>query len=95
VAGEPGDVDRLGTLARAIARGARQAGVRVERRPFHPHLTLGRWRRGDAVDRGALASLADYQGPPFRVTEVVLMRSYLGSQPRYERLAGWPLPATS
>jgi len=92
VTGEQGELDRLRGLARATARAARQAGVRVERRPFHPHLTLGRWRRGDAVDRAAVAALAGYGGPAFRLTEVVLMRSHLGPQPRYERLTGWPLP---
>jgi len=92
VAGEPGDVDRLGALARATGRAARRAGVRVDRRPYHPHLTLGRWRAGDVVDRRTVAALADYRGPPFRVTEVVLMRSHLGPRPRYERLTGWPLP---
>ena len=92
VAGEPGDVDRLGALARATARAARRAGVRVDRRPYHPHLTLGRWRAGDVVDRRTVAALADYRGPPFRVTEVVLMRSHLGPRPRCERLTGWPLP---
>jgi 2'-5' RNA ligase len=91
VAGERGDLDRLRGLARATARAARQAGVRVERRPFHPHLTLGRWRRGDVVDRAAVAALAGYSGPAFRLTEVVLMRSYLGPTPRYEPLTRWPL----
>jgi 2'-5' RNA ligase len=91
VTGDRGELGRLGGLARATARAARQAGVRVERRPFRPHLTLGRWRRGDPVDRGMVAALAGYGGPAFRLTEVVLMRSYLGAQPRYDRLTGWPL----
>jgi 2'-5' RNA ligase len=88
VTGEPDELDRLGALARATARAARHAGVRVERRPFHPHLTLGRWRRGDPMDRGTVATLAGYGGPAFRLTEVVLMRSHLGPRPRYERLTG-------
>jgi 2'-5' RNA ligase len=93
--GGPGELDQLSGLARATARAAPQAGVRVQRRPFRPHLTLGRWRPADPVDRRVAVALADYQGPPFRLTEVVLMRSYLGPHPRYERLAGWPLSRVS
>jgi 2'-5' RNA ligase len=89
--GEP-ELQRLSGLAKATARAARQAGARLERRPFRPHLTLGRWRPGDHTDRAVAAALADYHGPPFRLTEVVLMRSHLGPNPRYERLAAWPLP---
>jgi 2'-5' RNA ligase len=86
------DLQRLSRLAKATARAARQAGVRLERRPFRPHLTLGRWRPGDHPDRAVAAALADYHGPPFRLTEIVLMRSHLGPTPHYERLATWPLP---
>ncbi len=92
VAGDPVELERLAALAKATARAARQAGFRLERRPFRPHLTLGRWRRGDPVDRGSMRTLAGYGGPEFRLTELVLMRSHLGPRPRYERLAGWPLP---
>jgi 2'-5' RNA ligase len=65
----------------------------VERRPFQPHLTLGRWRPGDAADRQVADPLAGYAGPPFDVAEIVLMRSHLGPDPRHERLLAWPLVA--
>jgi len=87
------DLQQLSALAKATARAARQAGVRLQRRPFRPHLTLGRWRPGDHTDRAVAAALTDYVGPPFQLTEVVLMRSHLGPNPRYERLAAWPLPS--
>jgi 2'-5' RNA ligase len=35
--------------------------------------------------------LAAYQGPSWPVAEIRLMRSHLGPQPVYDRLAGWPL----
>jgi 2'-5' RNA ligase len=37
------------------------------------------------------ATLADYLGPSWPATEVVLVRSHLGPRPRYDRLAAWPL----
>jgi 2'-5' RNA ligase len=86
-----GDLDRLGRLARAAARGARAAGVPVERRPYRPHLTLGRWRPADRADRAVAEPLAGYAGPPFDVREVVLFRSHLGPHPRHERLLTLPL----
>jgi 2'-5' RNA ligase len=43
------------------------------------------------VDRAAVAALAGYSGPAFRLTEVVLMRSHLGPTPRYEPLTRWSL----
>jgi 2'-5' RNA ligase len=86
-----GDLDRLGRLARAVARGARAAGVPVERRPYRPHLTLGRWRPADRADRAVAEPLADYAGPPFDLTEAVLFRSHLGPRARHERLLTWPV----
>lgn len=85
------DLDRLGRLARAAARAARAAGVPVERRPFQPHLTLGRWRPADRADRAVAGPLTGYAGPPFDVTEIVLFRSHLGPHPRHERLLSVPV----
>jgi 2'-5' RNA ligase len=86
-----GAADRLGVAAGAVARAARGAGVPVERRPFRAHLTVGRWRPGDTVDRGVVEALRDYRGPAFELTCYVLVRTFLGPSPRYETLAGWPV----
>ncbi|MGH3519461.1 MAG: RNA 2',3'-cyclic phosphodiesterase [Haloechinothrix sp.] len=55
-------------------------------RPYHPHLTLARWR-GHGQQRAArhwAAELAGYRGPRWRAAEVVLMRSELSrAGPRY------------
>lgn len=88
----PGELAQLGRTARAVGRAARSVGIPVERKPFRPHLTLGRWRRGDPADRAVAGQLACYLGPPFDVAEIVLMRSRLGPDPRHERLLSWPLP---
>ena len=57
-----------------------------ERRPFRPHVTVARVRRGARVDRGALPP-----GPvaePFSGTALTVYRSLLGpSGARYEPLA--------
>jgi len=91
-AGLAGDLAALHTLARVVGRAARSAGIPVERRPFAPHLTLGRWRPGDPVDRDLVQRLASYAGPAFEVGEYLLMRSHLGPAPRYDLLRTWSLP---
>lgn len=46
-------------LQRDIAARVEAVGVRLEERPFHPHLTLGRWRDGRPSDRRAIDEMAD------------------------------------
>lgn len=92
-----GEVDRLSGLARAVRRAARRGRVAVERRPFHPHLTVGRWRPADRSGPGVVTALAAHAGPEFAVDHFTLFRSHLptrpdGSQPRYEPMESWPLP---
>jgi 2'-5' RNA ligase len=67
-----------------------QAAVPPDGRPFHPHLTLGRWRESRPSDRphttrlGARAEVAVVD-----VDHVALIQSRLSSSgPAYTRLAG-------
>ncbi|MCW2677219.1 MAG: 2-5 ligase [Modestobacter sp.] len=90
-AGMTGDVPELTALADRLATAARSVGLLVEDRPFRAHLTLGRWRPGAPADGDLPDRLAAYRGPVWPVTEVVLWRSHLGSVPRYERVAAWPV----
>jgi 2'-5' RNA ligase len=83
-AGVDGDVDALARLARLARRTARAHRIEVERAPYVPHVTVARVRRRDADGTAALAALDAVEGDPWQVTEVVLMRSHLGPQPRYE-----------
>lgn len=88
----------LRRLATKIERLARDADIAVERRKFHPHITLARCGGGvipaQAVDwtmRNARFSL-----PPFKVYKFGLWRSDLGvGMPIYTELAGYDLPHDS
>ncbi|MEU5779651.1 RNA 2',3'-cyclic phosphodiesterase [Micromonospora lupini] len=88
-----GDVEALHALARLIRDRLHHAGMPYDDRPFRPHLTVA--RPGDRVAPTAVeadrVALNDYQGPEWRATELVLVRSHLGLRPRYDRLAAWPL----
>lgn len=87
-----GDLDGLRALAGRVEVAVEAAGLPSERRELRPHVTLARVRqRASAPQRRAIAtavSALDAPGPhPHRASEVVLVRSHLGSgQPRYEVL---------
>ena len=93
-AGLEGDVGPLVDLARRLAAVARSLRLAVEERPFRPHLTLGRWRAGRPADRSVVDRLADYRGPSWSVTEVRLLDSHLGADPRYDTVASWLLASS-
>jgi 2'-5' RNA ligase len=90
-AGVDGDVGELTALAVRLAGAARTLGLPVEDRPFRAHLTVGRWRPGRPADGSLPERLAGYRGPVWPVREVVLWRSHLGPEPRYDRVAAWPV----
>lgn len=90
--GVDGDVDTLAGLAAAAADAARSVGVPVDRRPYRPHLTVGRWSAATAPRSGRvlLGALGRYTGPHFTAGQVVLMRSRHGpGPPRYETVTTW------
>jgi 2'-5' RNA ligase len=89
--GVDGDVAELAELAAAAAEAARSVGVPVDRRPYRPHLTVGRWRSGRPADAALTDRLADYDGPAWPVREVLLLESHLGPTPRYDTVATWPV----
>ena len=82
-AGLDGDVDELASLQREIEDAMEPLGFPKEKRPFIPHLTLGRVRdRLPAAEIGRLAELLASvrygdQGP-FAVERIALKRSELG-----------------
>ena len=84
-AGVQGDVAGLTALAAALADTCRAQGVEVERRPYRPHLTVGRRGRPDPQ------ALADYAGPDWTAAEVELVASRLGRTVTHEVLRRLPL----
>lgn len=86
-AGADGDLDALEALA--TAAGAGEGGL-----PFHPHLTLARWkgRRPPPVVHECVSALAGYDGPGWEVAEVVLMNSVRSHDgPSYSAIERFPL----
>jgi 2'-5' RNA ligase len=87
-----GDIDALRALGNRVEVAVEAAGLPSERRELRPHITLARVRqRASAAQRRAIAAaVAALDVParhPHRASEVVLVRSHLGSgQPRYEVL---------
>jgi RNA 2',3'-cyclic 3'-phosphodiesterase len=92
--GVRGDPVILRDMSASVAAGARHAGAPPpdERRRFRPHITLARSRQ-PADFRPLVTALADYSGPVWTADRIHLIRSYLGSRPRYESLGDWPLRA--
>ena len=91
--GVRGETAVLTGLSKAVRRELRRGKLPFDDKPFRPHLTLG--RPGDRLSAAELAAdlaaLDEYEGPPWRVQAVELVRSQPGPKPRYDRLAAFPL----
>lgn len=82
-------------LQRELADRVQRLGVVLERRPFHPHLTLARWKTSRGADRArALESARDAPIATVRVDHATLYQSRLSSAgPTYTALARATLSA--
>lgn len=96
-AGAAGGLEELRLLAERADAAARRAGVTMEEhRRYQAHLTLAR-SRDDADMRPFVEALDAFEGTPWEVAELALVRSNLpvsgveGEQPRYEIVGSWPL----
>ena len=94
--GIAGDVLRLEALVRAVNAALAVVGFEPERRPFRPHLTLGRVRDEISTRHRAEIEVAvgksSVPGVSWRTAQVSLMRSRITSQGAiYEVLATFPL----
>jgi 2'-5' RNA ligase len=83
----------VAALAAKVERTCLSVGLEPERRAFHPHITLARWKGRrtrevhDFLDRRALAS------DPWPVTEFTLFESHLSRHgAHYEELERYSLP---
>jgi 2'-5' RNA ligase len=90
-----GDVERMASFRDDLQVGLRPFGIEVEKRPFRPHLTLGRFRKG--VTAGArldelLSRYQDLTSPTCAFEELVLFKSELKPEGAvHTKLNAWPL----
>ncbi|MFF3121310.1 RNA 2',3'-cyclic phosphodiesterase [Streptomyces sp. NPDC057908] len=96
-AGAAGGIDTLRLLAERADAAARRTGILMEEhRRYSAHLTLAR-SRTEADLRPFVEALGGFEGTPWEVGELALVRSNLpvagvrGEQPRYEVIASWSL----
>ena len=102
-----GPVHRLETLQRELGRTLAGLELPVGDEPYHPHITLGRVRKGDEIKRrirgipdaikrrfvdAASGAAVAPPSQPVPVREVLLMRSHLDKEgARYETIGSYPL----
>lgn len=97
--GIAGDVLRLEKLVRDVNAALAVVGFEAERRPFRPHLTLGRVRDEISTRQRAEIEVAvgkmDVPPSTWRTNQVSLMRSRLtATGAQYEVIATFPLRVT-
>jgi len=83
----------VAALAGKVERACQQVGLESERRTFHPHITLARWKGrrsrevGDFIERHSGLS-----SEPFEVDRFILFESRLSRHgAHYEEVAGFGL----
>ncbi len=90
-----GETDRMSGFRDVLQKNLAPFGIKEEKRPFRPHLTLGRFRKGAKTDPSLEDLLLKYQdlnGPGCLLRELALFKSDLrpgGAE--YTRLGVWPL----
>ena len=78
--GLEGDVERMAGLRDALQEVLEPFGTQREKRPFRPHLTLGRFRKGGIMDdrlAAAMEGWAEVESPACVLDELVFFRSDL------------------
>lgn len=83
----------VAALAAKIERTCQQAGLEPERRAFHPHIALARWkgRRTREVE-SFLTRTRGLTSEPFAVEAFILFESHLSRHgAHYEEVATYPL----
>ena len=83
----------VAALASKVERACQSAGLEPERRAFHPHFTLARWKgRRTREVQDFLTRTGGLLSEPFDVTEFILFESRLSRHgAHYEPLESYPL----
>ena len=75
-----GDLESMSDFRDDLQRALEPFGIKAENRPFRPHLTLGRFRKGARSHAELDSLLSKHQGlisPAFTLTELTLFKSEL------------------
>ncbi|WP_174729370.1 RNA 2',3'-cyclic phosphodiesterase [Mesobacillus harenae] len=81
-------------LRERVYTAASKANFELESRPFNPHVTLARkWEKSRMFDSSLLEDNNPFNKEPltFVAREVVLYKTHLGKEPKYEAIASIPL----
>ena len=93
--GMDGEIETLSNLRDALQRELEVLGFKPEKRPFRPHLTLGRFKgliEQDEELKWILDRYHDFTSELHSLNELVLFKSDLKPDgPVYTRMASWPL----
>ena len=93
--GLEGDLERLSGFRDALQKPLKDFGVKEEKRPFRPHLTIGRFRTiGKIRERleDLLQAYREVRSPDCLLDRLTLFKSTLNpSGAVYTKLASWPL----
>ncbi|MGM0426888.1 MAG: RNA 2',3'-cyclic phosphodiesterase [Thermodesulfobacteriota bacterium] len=93
--GLTGDIKQMAIFKKDLQNTLEPLGIKMEKRPFRPHLTVGRFRKDAGPIRELDALLAKHEAltsPVCQLNELVLFRSDLRPNGAvYTQMAGWPL----
>lgn len=83
----------IGALAAKIERACQQIGLEPERRSFHPHVTMARWKGHRSREvQDFLERRQELSSPPFPIEEFTLFESRLSRHgAHYEEVASFRL----
>ena len=83
----------VAALAAKVERICQEAGLEPERRSFHPHITLARWKgRSSRAADSFVEKTRGLSSPPFAVDRFILFESLLSRHgPHYEEIASYLL----
>ena len=83
----------VASLAAKVERACLSVGIEPERRTFHPHITLARWKgRSSRAADSLVERLTGLSSDPFPVDRFILFESQLSRHgPHYEAVADYEL----
>jgi RNA 2',3'-cyclic 3'-phosphodiesterase len=83
----------LAAIAAKVERSCQQVGLEPERRAFHPHITLARWKGHRTLEvQDFLERKQGLGSDPFEVDRFILFESRLSRHgAHYEEVAAFPL----